>query len=165
MQEPLLSLLSSNGETHSISKPLLKDQYVLDLAPPSLSQSNSPLIINEARKPSFINLIANLSIKKAKIIHRSRSAPSVLFTNMGVDFHEPSDHGPGSRSLVEQSKIDQIVTLASLALLILCLMPWMLSRSSIVCCHLEFFGLSSLSNTKTETFKKATSSVSISWSF
>jgi len=100
MQEPLLSLLSSNGETHSLSKPLLKDQYVLDLAPPSLSRSNSSLIINEARKPSFINLIASLSITKSKIIHRSRSAPSVLFTDMGVDFHEPSDHGSAHSSII-----------------------------------------------------------------
>ncbi|XP_045787047.1 two-pore potassium channel 3-like [Trifolium pratense] len=90
---------SSNGETHSPSRPLLiKEQSFHDLAPsPSLPQSTSPCIINEAKNPSFINLIANLSITNAKITHRSCSAPSVLFTDMRVDFHEPSDHRPAYR--------------------------------------------------------------------
>ncbi|MED6141751.1 hypothetical protein PIB30_106629 [Stylosanthes scabra] len=51
------------------------------LAAPPLSQSTSP----------YINLIANLSIKKRKIAHRSRSAPTVLVTDAGIDFDEPSE--------------------------------------------------------------------------
>ncbi|CAK8538747.1 unnamed protein product [Lathyrus sativus] len=91
MQEPLL-------ETHSPSITLLKQQSFNDLAPsPSFHQSSSN-IINEARHPSFINLIANLSIAKTKIIHRSRSAPSILFTDKKVDFHEPFENRPAYKS-------------------------------------------------------------------
>ncbi|CAI8586793.1 unnamed protein product [Vicia faba] len=115
MQEPLLTLFSTNGETHSPSIPLLKEQSFHDLAPsPSFHQSSSH-IINEARHPSFINLIANLSIAKAKIIHRSRSAPSILFTNMKVDFHEPFENRPAYKSSTLLARLCFIIVLLYLA--------------------------------------------------
>lgn len=98
MQEPLLSLFSMKGETLSPSTPSTKEQSVHDLAlSPSLPQPGSPHINNEPKNPSYINLIANLSIMKGKITHRSRSAPSVLFTGTRVDFHEPSEHRPAHK--------------------------------------------------------------------
>ncbi|KAJ1379017.1 Two pore domain potassium channel [Sesbania bispinosa] len=98
MQEPLLSLFSRKGESHSLSP---KEQSAHDLAlAPSLPQSSSPHIINEAKtkSPPYINLIANLSFRKGNITHRSRSAPSILFTDTRVDFHEPSESKPANKS-------------------------------------------------------------------
>ncbi|XP_058749056.1 two-pore potassium channel 3-like [Vicia villosa] len=115
MQEPLLTLFSTNGETHSPSIPLLMEQSFHDLAPsPSLHQSSSH-IINEARHPSFINLIANLSITKAKIIHRSRSAPSILFTHTKVDFHESFEHIHAYKSSTLLARLCFIIVLLYVA--------------------------------------------------
>lgn len=100
MHEPLLTLFSTKGETQSPSKPLLNQQQPFhDLVPsPTLSQSSSSHVINESKNTSCINLIANLSIVKGKITHRSRSAPSLFFTDMRVDFHEPFEHSHAHKS-------------------------------------------------------------------
>ncbi|MED6217924.1 hypothetical protein PIB30_022063 [Stylosanthes scabra] len=95
MYEPLLSLFSSKGEeAHSPSTQTSHNEQCLHdhvLAAPSLSQSTS----------SYINLVANLSIKKRKIAHRSRSAPTVLVTDAGIDFDEPSEPISIQNGLVE----------------------------------------------------------------
>ncbi|XP_061369821.1 two-pore potassium channel 3-like [Gastrolobium bilobum] len=101
MQEPLLSLFSRKEAAESPRTSSPKEQSVHDdhVLASSLGQSSSPHIINEAKNPPpYINLIANLSIRKGKINHRSRSAPSVLFTDTRVDFHEPSEPKPSRKS-------------------------------------------------------------------
>ncbi|TKY57218.1 Two-pore potassium channel 3 [Spatholobus suberectus] len=112
MQQPLLSPCSRK-EIDSPSRPSPKELSVhdLDLAP-SLLQSCSPHITNEA-KSSPINLIANLVFKKGKIIHRSRSAPPLLFTDKGVDFHEPSEPYKSSSSIVRLSFIGVFLYVAT----------------------------------------------------
>ncbi|XP_057441331.1 two-pore potassium channel 3-like isoform X1 [Lotus japonicus] len=97
MQEPLLTLFSRKEETQSPST--AKEQSFHDIAlAPSLAQSGSPDITNDTKRSSCFNLIANLSIRKRKINHRSRSAPSILITDMKVDFHDPSETRPAYRS-------------------------------------------------------------------
>ncbi|RDX63336.1 Two-pore potassium channel 3, partial [Mucuna pruriens] len=98
--------LMSKKEADSPNKPSPKELSVHDLAlAPSLLQSSSTHITNEAKSPPSINLIANLAFMKGKIIHRSRSAPSVLFADKGVDFHDPSEPHKSSTLLVRLSFI------------------------------------------------------------
>ncbi|KAL2316811.1 hypothetical protein Fmac_030687 [Flemingia macrophylla] len=89
MLEPLLSPCSRKDEVDSPNRPSPK----------------------EAKSP--INLIANLSFKKGKIIHRSRSAPSVLFTDAGLDFHEPSEPYKSSTLIVRLSFIGVFLYVAT----------------------------------------------------
>ena len=100
MHEPLLSLFSRKGEAQSPSRPSSPNEKCVHdpVLAPTLGQSGSPHITNEANFPPYINLIASLSIKKRKIAHRSRSAPTVLFTDTGVDFHQPSGPRPVQKS-------------------------------------------------------------------
>lgn len=99
------------ADSSSISSLSVHD---LPLAPSSLFQSTSPHITtNEARRSSSINLIANLAFNRGKIIHRSRSAPSVLFTDRGVDFHEPSKPYKSSTLIVRLSFIGVFLYVAT----------------------------------------------------
>ncbi|RZB67176.1 Two-pore potassium channel 3 isoform C [Glycine soja] len=58
-------------------------------------------VTNEAK--TSMHLIANLAFNKGKIILRSCSAPSLLFTDTGVDFQEPSEPHKSSTSIVKLS--------------------------------------------------------------
>ncbi|CAJ1971340.1 unnamed protein product [Sphenostylis stenocarpa] len=112
MQEPLLNHCSGKEEADTPSRPLPEELSVHDLGlAPSQFQCSSPRITNEA-KNSF-NLIANLVYMKGRIIQRSRSAPSLLFADTGVDFQEPSEPHKSSTLIVRLSFIGVFLYVAT----------------------------------------------------